>query len=154
LLAGEVVTLALSPANRRHLVAWLDDLPPPEGRVATVLGSLAAQMRPTLTKATPRALDTAPSQVDTPTTSVRPNIEPDTLRRINVELWLSVENNSTFVRGKTKTRAWIEDSVLRRYAMRKPGRDPERLYPYPHLWRRRGTGRHNRRHLVRSRPDR
>jgi len=65
-------------------------------------------------------LDTVPSQVDTPTTSVRPDIEPHTLRRIDVELWLRVENNSTFVRGKTKARAWIEDSVLRRYAMRKP----------------------------------
>jgi len=58
--------------------------------------------------------------VDTPPTSVRPNTEPDTLRRIDVELWLRVENNSKFVRGKTKARAWIEDSVLRRYAMRKP----------------------------------
>jgi len=120
LLAGEVVTLALTPADRRRLVAWLDDLPSPDGRMATVLRSLAAQMRPTLPKATPRALDTVLNQVDTPTTSVRPDIEPDTLRRIDVELWLRVENNSRFVRGKTKARAWIEDSVLQRYAMRKP----------------------------------
>ncbi len=119
LLAGEVVTLALSAADRRRLVAWLDDLPPPKGHLATVLHSLATQLRPTLPKATPRALDTVPSQVDTPTTSVRPDIEPDILRRIDVDLWLRVENNSTFVRGKTKARAWIEDSVLRRYAMRK-----------------------------------
>jgi hypothetical protein len=95
-------------------------LPPLKGRLATVLHSLATQLRPTLPKATPRALDTVPIQVDTPTTSVRPDIEPDTLRRINVELWLRVENNSTFVRGKTKARAWIEDTVLRRYDMRKP----------------------------------
>ncbi len=53
LLAGEVVTLALSPADRRRLVAWLDDLPPPEGRLATVLHSLVAQLRPTLSKAAP-----------------------------------------------------------------------------------------------------
>jgi len=52
LLAGEVVTLALSPADRRRLVAWLDALPPPEGRLATVLHSLAAQLRPTLPKTT------------------------------------------------------------------------------------------------------
>ncbi len=116
LLTGEVVTLALTPADRRRLVAWLDEAVPPEGRLATVLHSLVTQLRPTLPKATPRALDTVPSQVDTPTTSVR----PDTLRRIDVELWLRVENNSKFVRGKTKARAWIEDSVLRRYAMRKP----------------------------------
>jgi len=121
LLAGEVVTLALTPADRLRLVTWLDEVPPPEGRLATVLHSLAAQLRPTLPKtAAPRASVAAPSQVDTPPTSVRPDTEPDTLRRIDVELWLRVENNSKFVRGKTKARAWIEDSVLRRYAMRKP----------------------------------
>jgi len=121
LLAGEVVTLALTPADRRRLVGWLDDLPPPEGRLATVLGSLAAQLRPTLPKtAAPRASVAAPSQVDMPSGDVRPGTEPDTPRRIDVELWLRVENNSKFVRGKTKARAWIEDSVLRRYAMRKP----------------------------------
>jgi len=121
LLAGEVVTLALTPADRRRLVGWLDDLPPPEGRLATVLGSLAAQLRPTLPKtAAPRASVAAPSQVDMPSGDVRPGTEPDTPRRIDVELWLRVENNSKFVRGKTKARAWIEDYVLRRYAMRKP----------------------------------
>ncbi len=56
LLAGEVVTLALSPADRRRLVTWLDEAPPPEGRLATVLHSLAAQLRPTL----PKAAKTAP----------------------------------------------------------------------------------------------
>ncbi len=123
LLAGEVVTLALSPADRRRLVAWLDQAPPPEGRLATVLHSLAAQLRPTLPKAKAAAQGAstaAPRQVDTPTMGVRPDTEPDPLRRIDVELWLRVENNSKFVRGKTKARAWIEDSVLRRYAMRKP----------------------------------
>jgi len=79
LLAGEVVTLALTPADRRRLVAWLDEAPPAEGRLATVLHSLATQLRPTLPKATPHALDTVSSQVDTPTTSVRPDTEPDTL---------------------------------------------------------------------------
>ncbi len=29
LLTGEVVTLALTPADRRRLVAWLDEAPPP-----------------------------------------------------------------------------------------------------------------------------
>ena len=121
LLAGEVVTLALTPADRRRLVAWLDEAPPPEGRLATVLHSLAAQLRPTLPKTAAQGASTAaPRQVDTPTMGVRPNTEPDPLRRIDVELWLRVENNSKFVRGKTKARAWIEDSVLRRYAMRKP----------------------------------
>ncbi len=51
LLAGEVVTLALTPADRRRLVTWLDELPPPEGRLSTVLHSLASQLRPTLPKA-------------------------------------------------------------------------------------------------------
>ncbi len=121
LLAGEVVTLALTPADRRRLVAWLDEAPPPEGRLATVLHSLAAQLRPTLPKTAAQGASTAaPRQVDTPTMGVRPDTEPDPLRRIDVELWLRVENNNKFVRGKTKARAWIEDSVLRRYAMYKP----------------------------------
>jgi hypothetical protein len=51
LLAGEVVTLALTPADRRRLVAWLDEALPPAGRLATVLHTLAAQLRPTLPKA-------------------------------------------------------------------------------------------------------
>jgi len=121
LLAGEVVTLALSPADRRRLVAWLDDLPPPEGRLATVLHSLTTQLRPTLPKTTaPRASAPDPQQTSVPMTDLGQGTEPKSLRRIDVELWLRVENNSKFVRGKTKARAWIEDSVLRRYAMRKP----------------------------------
>ncbi len=120
LLTGEVVTLVLTPADRRRLVAWLNEAPPPDGRLVTILRSVATQLRPTLPNAAPRAVATAPSQVDTPTTDVRPGTAPESLRRIDVELWLRVENNSKFVRGKTKARAWIEDSVLRRYAMRKP----------------------------------
>ncbi len=54
LLTGEVVTLALTPADRRRLVTWLDALPPPKGRLATVLHSLVTQLRPTLPKAAPR----------------------------------------------------------------------------------------------------
>jgi len=67
LLAGEVVTLALTPADRRRLVAWLDEAPPPAGRLATVLHSLASQLRPTLSKAAPRAH--APAAVTTATTA-------------------------------------------------------------------------------------
>jgi len=67
LLAGEVVTLSLTPADRRRLVAWLDEAPPPEGRLATVLHSLASQLRPTLSKAAPRAH--APAAVTTVTTA-------------------------------------------------------------------------------------
>jgi hypothetical protein len=121
LLAGEIVTLALTPADRRRLVTWLDELPPPEGRLAIVLRSLAAQLRPTLpATAAPRASAASSSQIDAPAIGVRPDMEPDNLRRIDVELWLRVENNSKFVRGKTKARAWIEDTVLRRYDMHKP----------------------------------
>jgi len=61
LLAGEVVTLALSPADRCRLVAWLDDTPPPEGRLTTVLRSVAAQLRPTL----PTAAKAAPPRTAT-----------------------------------------------------------------------------------------
>ncbi len=59
LLAGEVVTLALSPADRRRLVTLLDEAPPPEGRLATVLHSLATQLRPTLPKAAKAAVSRA-----------------------------------------------------------------------------------------------
>jgi len=61
LLTGEVVTLALTFADRRRLVAWLDEVPPPEGRLATVLHSLAAQLRPTLPKAAKAAAPRAPT---------------------------------------------------------------------------------------------
>jgi len=71
LLTGEVVTLALTPADRRRLVAWLDEAPPPEGRLATFLQSVAAQLRPTLPKAAkaakPRASTTTKATTPSPT---------------------------------------------------------------------------------------
>ncbi|CAL1242056.1 hypothetical protein [Candidatus Methylocalor cossyra] len=39
---------------------------------------------------------------------------------MKVKLWLRVENNSKFVRGKGKARQEIEQSVLSRFAMEKP----------------------------------
>lgn len=38
---------------------------------------------------------------------------------MHVELWLRVENNSKFVRGKTKVRQHIEELVLRPLGMQK-----------------------------------
>jgi len=70
LLAGEVVTLALTPADRRHLVAWLDEASSPEGHLATILHGLATQLRSTLpkaAKAAPRA--PVPAAVVTATTA-------------------------------------------------------------------------------------
>jgi len=61
LLVGEVVTLALTPADRRRLVTWLDEAPSPEGRLATVLHSLATQLRPTLPKAAKAAAPLVPT---------------------------------------------------------------------------------------------
>ncbi len=61
LLTGEVVTLALTPADRRRLVTWLDETPPPEGCLTTVLHSLAAQLRPTLPTAAKAATPRAPT---------------------------------------------------------------------------------------------
>ena len=43
------------------------------------------------------------------------------LRSTTLVLWLRVENNNKFVRGKTRVRRIIEDTLLRRYAMRKLG---------------------------------
>ena len=42
---------------------------------------------------------------------------------MRVELSLAVENNSTFVRGKKKSREEIEEWVLRRYGMKKKTKD-------------------------------
>ncbi len=82
LLAGEVVTLALSPADRRRLVAWLDEAPPPDGRLATVLHSLAAQLRPTLPKAAKAAAPPAPTvKATTPPTERRGHLTTDEAAR-------------------------------------------------------------------------
>ena len=44
---------------------------------------------------------------------------------IEVELWLRVERNSKFVRGKKKARQDIEDYVLSRYDMKKKDKDKD-----------------------------
>lgn len=44
-------------------------------------------------------------------------------KMLEVSLWLRVENNNKFVRGKTKSRREIEDYVLRHYNIKKP--DPK-----------------------------
>jgi len=132
LLAGEVVTLALAPAERRRLVSWLEGRPAPEGPLAAVLRSLAAQVCATL-PVDPVAGDARPDDGPDRASALPPGLgqgattqaepapapESDGRRSIDVELWLRVENNSKFVRGKTKARAWIEDSMLRPHAMRK-----------------------------------
>jgi DNA invertase Pin-like site-specific DNA recombinase len=46
--------------------------------------------------------------------------QPKTMK---VELYLTVENNSKFVRGKNKSREDIEWGILRRYQMEKPHKD-------------------------------
>lgn len=122
LLTGEIITLALAPAERRRLVAWLDD--PDAPRPTAALRGLASQLRATLPAeqdqdAYPRIGPTSDSQ---PASIVDRDDEGEssTRRRLDVELWLRVENNSKFVRGKTKARAWIEDRVLRPHAMRQP----------------------------------
>ena len=83
LLTGEVVTLALSPADRRRLVTWLDEAPPPEGRLATVLHSLAAQLRPTLPKAAKAATPRAPTttKATTPPKARRGHLTTDEAAR-------------------------------------------------------------------------
>jgi DNA invertase Pin-like site-specific DNA recombinase len=44
-------------------------------------------------------------------------------KTLKIELYLRVENNNKFVRGKTRARQAIEDFVLRPYAMEKPRQD-------------------------------
>jgi DNA invertase Pin-like site-specific DNA recombinase len=47
-------------------------------------------------------------------------------KTMKVELYLTVENNSKFVRGKNKSREDIEWDILRRYQMEKPHKDGHR----------------------------
>src|SRR5581483_5184186 len=48
LISGDIVTLALTPADRRRLVEGLDTQPGPAGRLTTILASLATQLHATL----------------------------------------------------------------------------------------------------------
>lgn len=45
------------------------------------------------------------------------------VKTVQVELYLRVENNNSFVRGKGRSREEIEARVLARYGMRKGGKD-------------------------------
>ncbi|WP_353544046.1 hypothetical protein [Deinococcus xinjiangensis] len=45
------------------------------------------------------------------------------VKTIKVELYLRVENNNSFVRGKGRSREEIERRVLSRYGMQKQGKD-------------------------------
>jgi hypothetical protein len=65
--------------------------------------------------------------------------EPTATKVMKVNLWLRVENNNKFIRGKKKVRQEIEDRVLSRYQMKKdrpdgwetapddPGRTPSQF---------------------------
>ncbi len=54
--------------------------------------------------------------------TAHPQAEPAE-RTVEVELWLRVENNNKFVRGKTQSRREIEQQVFSRYGMRKRSPD-------------------------------
>jgi hypothetical protein len=47
----------------------------------------------------------------------------ETAKVIQVALWLGVENNSKFFRGKTRVRRLIEEWELQHYDMQKPRTD-------------------------------
>jgi len=81
LLTGEVVTLALTPADRRRLVTWLDGLPPLEGRLATVLHSLVTQLRPTLPKTKAAAPPALTIKTATPSPTRRGHLTTDEAAR-------------------------------------------------------------------------
>ena len=124
LLTGEVVTLALAPAERRRLIAWLDTAHATaavDAGLSALLWHVAAQLRATL----PADYDAHPGVGAIPRGRPAPPVSeggepaPDSRRRVDVAGGLRVENNSKFVRAKTKARAWVEDSVLRPHAMRK-----------------------------------
>jgi hypothetical protein len=96
-------------------------------RLARELAGLPAR-DPDGTRTDPAAATTPPMAAARP--AIPPEWEavlaarvPARQHSLEVELWLRVENNSKFVRGKTKVRAQIEQFVLSRYRMRK--RDPD-----------------------------
>jgi len=75
-------TLALSPADRRRLVAWLDEESPPDGCLATVLHSLVTQLRPTLPTAATAAPPRAPTvKATTPPKAQRGHLTTDEAAR-------------------------------------------------------------------------
>jgi hypothetical protein len=53
----------------------------------------------------------------------QPPAPPPKKQTIRVQLWLRVERNSKFVRGKKRAREEIEDEILARYNMEKPDND-------------------------------
>lgn len=53
----------------------------------------------------------------------KPALPPRPAQTLRVALYLRIENNSKFVRGKSKARSWIEQSVLQPYGMEKPYKD-------------------------------
>jgi hypothetical protein len=64
---------------------------------------------------------------------VEPEPPDDGKKRLKVSLWLRVENNNKFVRGRKKSREEIEWWVLNRYEMQKlrqDGNDYELTIPY------------------------
>lgn len=54
--------------------------------------------------------------------SIVPPEQPE-VKTVHVELYLRVENNNSFVRGKGRSREEIERQVLSRYGMQKRGQD-------------------------------
>jgi hypothetical protein len=59
--------------------------------------------------------------------------QPQPAKVMQVNLWLSVENNNKHIRGKKKVRQEIEDRVLSRYQMKKDrpdGWDYQLSIPY------------------------
>jgi hypothetical protein len=66
-----------------------------------------------------------------PLNAQQPPPAPSKVMKVN--LWLRVENNNKFIRGKKKVRQEIEDRVLSRYQMKKDrpdGWEYELLIPY------------------------
>jgi hypothetical protein len=60
-------------------------------------------------------------------------LPPASSKVMKVNLWLRVENNNKFIRGKKKVRQEIEDRVLSRYQMKKDrpdGWEYELTIPY------------------------
>jgi hypothetical protein len=56
----------------------------------------------------------------------------DSKKTIQVELWLRVENNNKYIRGKKKVRERIEESILCHYGMEKKANGCEYILTIPY----------------------
>ena len=109
----------MSAYAMKHLAASLHGmmLTDPDGRMFQVVAVRVDEPARRIYGKFQEMVEAAP-YVFAPASHVKSEQEPPH-KTLRVELYLRVENNSKFVRGKTRAREQIEAQVLSRYAMEK-----------------------------------